>query len=107
MKKITVFFFGIIKKRVIILTNVITLLKDITMIRTQIQLTPEQSKGLKKMAKKENKSVAELIRQSVDKLITSNGIIDDALQRKKALEAIGKLHGPEDLSEKHDDYLAE
>lgn len=77
------------------------------MIRTQIQLTQEQAKSLKKMSKKENKSVAELIRISVDKMINADGPISDDLLRQKALSVIGKLHGSSDLAEKHDDYLAD
>ncbi len=75
------------------------------MIRTQIQLTQEQAKSLKKMSKKENKSVAELIRISVDKMINSEGPISDDLVKQRALAAAGKLHGATDLAEKHDDYL--
>ncbi|PKO01738.1 MAG: hypothetical protein CVU43_11540 [Chloroflexi bacterium HGW-Chloroflexi-5] len=75
------------------------------MIRTQIQLTPEQAKSLKKISKKENKSVAELIRISVDRLIKSDGTITDELSKQKAYSVIGKLKGPKDLAEKHDNYL--
>jgi len=77
------------------------------MIRTQIQLTEEQAKSLKKISKKENKSVAELIRISVDKLIKSDGLVSDELMKQKALSVVGMLHGPSDFAEKHDDYLAD
>lgn len=75
------------------------------MIRTQIQLTPEQAKGLKKLARRENKSMAELIRKSVDNLIASEGKSSDDVLRQKALEAIGGIHGPVNLAENHDDYV--
>ena len=39
------------------------------MIRTQIQLTEEQAQRLKTLAAEQGKSVAELIRQSVDETI--------------------------------------
>lgn len=78
------------------------------MFRTQIQLTPEQARALKRLATREGKSVAELIRLSVDAMLRSGGVFDADLQRKKALAAAGKLHGgPEDLSIDHDRYLAE
>jgi hypothetical protein len=77
------------------------------MIRTQIQLTSEQSNGLKRMAKRKNKSIAELIRLSVDKYIASEGLMDDEQVKKMALDAVGKLHGPKDLAINHDDYLGE
>jgi Spy/CpxP family protein refolding chaperone len=77
------------------------------MIRTQIQLTPEQARQLKKMADRENKSVAEMIRISVDKMITTDGKSSDDSMRHKALKAFGKLHGAVNLAENHDDYLVE
>ena len=77
------------------------------MVRTQIQITPEQARALKKLAAKEGKSVAELIRISLDSMLRSGGIKDQAGLRRKAAAAAGKLNGPKDLAEKHDDYLAE
>lgn len=77
------------------------------MIRTQIQITPEQARALKRLAAREGKSVAELIRISVDDLLQAGGIKDEANLRRKARTAAGKLSGPSDLAEKHDEYLAE
>ena len=77
------------------------------MIRTQIQLTPHQPRALKRRAAKEGVSVAELIRRIVDDLMESNGQVDLAALRARALAAAGKLAGPTDLSQKHDEYLAE
>lgn len=77
------------------------------MIRTQIQITPEQARSLKRLAAKEGKSVAELIRISVDNLLRSGGAPDQAVQRRKALAAAGALHGPQNLAENHDEYLAQ
>jgi hypothetical protein len=78
------------------------------MFRTQIQLTPEQARALKRLATREGKSVAELIRLSVDAMLRSNGIVDPDAQRQKAIAAAGKLQGgPTDLSVEHDRYLAE
>ncbi len=77
------------------------------MIRTQIQLTPEQARWLKRKAARENKSIAELIRDSVDVMMQSGDLPDGAELRKKALQAVGHLQGPPDLAEKHDDYLSE
>ncbi len=77
------------------------------MVRTQIQITPEQAKALKRLAAREGKSVAELIRISVDEMLRAGGIQEQAKLRKKALEAAGKLSGPADLAEKHDDYTVE
>ena len=77
------------------------------MIRTQIQLTKEQTKLLKRIAAQENKSVAELIRQSVDQMLQKQGQPNQKQLRQKAMRAAGKLSGPSDLSENHDNYLAE
>ncbi len=77
------------------------------MIRTQIQLTNEQARNLKQMAAREGKSVAELIRISVDALIRTGGIKDLDELRHRAILAAGKLNGPENLAADHDDFLAE
>ncbi|MEW5873370.1 MAG: ribbon-helix-helix protein, CopG family [Chloroflexota bacterium] len=77
------------------------------MIRVQIQLTSEQARTLKRLAAREGKSVAELIRISVDAMLRSGGIPGQEALRRKALTAAGKLNGPADLSAQHDDYLAE
>lgn len=77
------------------------------MIRTQIQITPEQARSLKRLAAREGKSVAELIRLSVDNMLRSGGLKDQESLRQKASAAAGALKGPENLAENHDDYLAE
>jgi hypothetical protein len=77
------------------------------MIRTQIQITAKQARALKNLAAREGKSVAELIRMSVDSMLESGGIKDQEELRRKAMAAAGKLTGPADLSANHDDYLAE
>ena len=76
------------------------------MIRTQIQLTPEQAHALRSMAAREGKSVAELIRLSIDAMLRAGRIKDQDELRSKALAAAGKFNGPEDLAVRHDDYLA-
>ncbi len=79
------------------------------MVRTQIQLTEEQTRALKRMSASQGKSMAELIRISVDDLIRRGGSggTDPAEVRQRALQAAGKLTGPSDLSASHDQYLAE
>ena len=78
------------------------------MIRTQIQLTQEQSRALKRLATQQGKSVSELVRHSVDQLIKSSGGIDIEERHRRAIAAAGKFHsGLNDLSTDHDRYLAE
>ena len=77
------------------------------MIRTQIQITSEQARALKRLAAREGKSVAELIRISVDSMLRAGGIKDQDGLRRKAIAAAGKLNGPENLAANHDDFLAE
>ena len=78
------------------------------MIRTQIQLTEEQAQALKMLAARQGRSVAELIRQSVDELVrkTEGASIDE--RRRRAIAAIGRFHsGQKDVSTRHDDDLVE
>lgn len=77
------------------------------MVRTQIQITDDQARALKHLAAKEGKSVAELIRISVDNLLRTGGTQDPTIVRQKALAAAGKLSGPQNLAENHDAYLTE
>ncbi len=78
------------------------------MIRTQIQLTEEQSEALKQMAEQEGKSVAELVRMGVDQLIRSHQAVDRQELLRRALEAAGKFHsGDPDLAAQHDRYAAQ
>ena len=78
------------------------------MIRTQIQLTEEQSRTLKSLAARRGVPVAELIRQSVDSYIRSSIGLDDQERRRRAIAAAGKFRsGQTDVSVDHDRYLAE
>jgi RecA/RadA recombinase len=77
------------------------------MVRTQIQLTEDQAKALKRIAQSQHLSVAELIRKAVDMVIRSGSFIDIEERRKRAMEIVGKFgSGKRDVSEKHDLYLA-
>jgi predicted DNA-binding ribbon-helix-helix protein len=78
------------------------------MVRTQIQLTAQQAKAIKKIARARHLSVAELIRQAVDNLIKASTVIDVEERRKRALDAAGRFRsGLRDLSTGHDKYLEE
>ncbi len=78
------------------------------MVRTQIQLTEEQVKALKKIALSRHLSIAELIRQAVDTVIRTNTTVDIEERRKRAIDIVGRFSsGKRDISRKHDAYLVE
>ncbi|MDI7262003.1 MAG: CopG family transcriptional regulator [Thermodesulfobacteriota bacterium] len=76
------------------------------MVRTQIQLTEDQAKALKKIAQSRHLSVAELIRKAVDTVIKSSTVVNAEERHKRAMEIVGKFgSGKRDVSKKHDLYL--
>ena len=78
------------------------------MVRTQIQLTEKQARRLKKLAADQGRSMADLIRTSVDALLLESAANDDEVRRDRALRAAGRFRsGVRDLSSQHDRYLAE
>jgi len=78
------------------------------MVRTQIQLTEEQAKAVRKMAISRHLSVAELIRRAVDTMIKSTTVIDAEERYKRAMDIVGKFSsGKRDISKKHDTYLTD
>ena len=78
------------------------------MVRTQIQLTAEQAKKVKKIAASRGVSMAEVIRDALEGAIRSEEIGVSAEKRKRALKIVGKFRsGKRDVSRKHDAYLAE
>jgi Ribbon-helix-helix protein, copG family len=78
------------------------------MIRTQVQLTEEQARALKEIAHRENASVAELTRRAIDQWLQMTSAIPMTERRRRALAVVGRFRsGQTDVSERHDDYLAE
>jgi hypothetical protein len=77
------------------------------MVRTQIQLTEDQAKALKRIAGARHLSVAELIRRAVDAMIKTSLSVDPEEKLKRSLEIAGKFgSGKRDISKKHDFYLS-
>lgn len=77
------------------------------MVRTQIQLTEEQSVALKRAAHDRSVSMAEVIRQAIDQFLAQD---DWTLRRQRMLAAVQKggfRSGLRDISVNHDKYLAE
>ena len=74
------------------------------MIRTQIQLTEEQARELKRIAAERGISVAALIREAVERTVS----VDSGPARwRRALAVVGRFgSGKKDISGDHDRYLA-
>jgi hypothetical protein len=89
------------------------------MIRTMVQLTEEQLRALKEMAKARKTSVAKLVRESVTQYVVANTVKEPTREEKRlrALEFVRKIksgeikshdiEGKTDVSINHDKYLAE
>ncbi len=77
------------------------------MIRTQIQLTKEQAAKLKKRAAAEGRSIADLVRDGVERVLEPAG--GSRRERmKRAAQVFGKFRsGTTDLSARHDEHFAE
>ena len=81
------------------------------MIRTQIQLTEEQHRWLKRWAKDRGISLSEAVRRSVDQLAAEEMTEERRSHRvRKALSVLGKYSDPAGAStigRDHDTYLAD
>ncbi|HVF52459.1 MAG TPA: ribbon-helix-helix domain-containing protein [Actinomycetota bacterium] len=74
------------------------------MIRTQVQLTEEQFRMLKQVSASTGRSMADLIREAIDRL----GAVAGVDRRARAIAAIGGFRsGTSHVSASHDDELAE
>lgn len=78
------------------------------MIRTQIQLTDQQARAVRELAQKEGRSIAEIVRESLDAHLRSRRTIGRKELERRSLEVIGRFRsGLGDLAEEHDKYLVE
>ncbi len=78
------------------------------MLRTQIQLTEEQSASLRRLAEIDNVSLAEVIRRSVDNYIEARQDVSREERKRRLLSVVGiGDSGVPDLGVNHDKYLAE
>ncbi len=76
------------------------------MIRTQVQLTEEQARVLKAEARREQRSMADLVRESVSEYLIKRGVKDPKQLVDDARELAGRYDsGVEHLGERHDEYL--
>jgi len=71
-----------------------------------VQLTPEQLKALKKVAVRQGRSVADLVREGVDAVLAESASPTNEV-RRRAAEASGRFRsGAGDLARRHDAHLA-
>jgi plasmid stability protein len=78
------------------------------MIRTQIQLTEEQARALRQRAAAEGRSMADLVRDGVDRLLEDRAERDREETKRRSIDALGRFHsGTADLGSAHDRHLGE
>jgi hypothetical protein len=79
------------------------------MVRTQIQLTEDHLRRLKKLARREGVSVAEVIRRCVTRFLETEEPARAELYARAAglIGAFKDMDGATDLSVHHDRYLDE
>jgi hypothetical protein len=76
------------------------------MVRTQIQLSEEQKRKLKKIAAERGVSVAELIRRGVDMILEADGRPEQGEMLRRAAAAAGRFRSSKtDIATEHDRYL--
>jgi hypothetical protein len=95
-------------QRLVIMSSSKDIMVEVGMIRTQIRLTEDQVKALKRLAAAEERPMAELIRRSVDSFLKVNVHGGPKERKRRALAVIGRFRsGVSDLSVGHDHYLDE
>lgn len=78
------------------------------MVRTQIQLTDAQARGLKALAAAEGRSMAEVIRDGVDVILRARGTVDREALKARSIAALGRFaSGTRHLGSRHDDHVAD
>ena len=77
-------------------------------IRTQVQLTEEQARALKARARDEERSMADLVRESVSEYLARRPARDRRSLLGRARALTGRFHsGYTDVAENHDRHLDE
>lgn len=79
------------------------------MVRTQIQLTDEQARTLKRIAAERHRSMADLIREGVDRLLADEPQTSSRGERMRQASAwFGRFRsGTGDLAARHDQHFAD
>ena len=79
-----------------------------TTIRTQIQLTETQAQAFRVQARLQERSMADLVRESVSEYLARRHVVDRGELARRALALAGRFRsGCRDLAEDHDRHLDE
>ena len=78
------------------------------MIRMQIQFTGDQARALRERARSEERSISDLVRESVRRFLAQGPGADRAELARRAREISGRFRsGLPDLAGEHDRHLAD
>jgi predicted DNA-binding protein len=78
------------------------------LVRTQIQLTNNQAARLKRMASASGRSMADLVREGVERLLRDQFGLSRTERMHRAARVFGTFtSGTRDLSSRHDDHFAD
>jgi metal-responsive CopG/Arc/MetJ family transcriptional regulator len=78
------------------------------MVRTQVQLTQALAAKLRRMAKRDKVSMAEVIRRVLETAPETEVLPDREELKRRALSAVGCADfGAPDIARRHDEYWAE
>ena len=78
------------------------------MVRTQIQLTQGQATQLKRLAAASGRSMADLVREGVERLLQDQSGHSRTERMHRAARVFGSFaSGSSDLSTRHDDHFAD
>jgi len=76
------------------------------MIRTQIQLTENQARKIRRVALERNISLAEAVRQCIDQTLDRSLTLADRYQRaRRIIGSVRDREGRSDIARHHDRYL--
>ncbi len=78
------------------------------MIRTHVHLTESQIEGLWRLSAQSGRSIADLVRESIDAMLTARRQPNRQDRVERALRAAGRFRsGASNVSRKHDRHVAE
>ncbi len=78
------------------------------MVRVQVRLTKGQYEALQKLAHGSDMSMSEIVRQSIDRMVSTAAAVDPEERKRRVLSLASRFHsGKSDISLQHDKHLTE